>query len=87
LKFNPLLYFSIYFWGENLNVSLKNNSKMAKQDTRGGTPKIADEQLSDILLVMDKKELSVRARFGNRQRRQSENCPGGRKASERFFES
>jgi hypothetical protein len=34
---------------------------MAKQDTRGDAPKITDEQLSDILLVMDKKELSVRA--------------------------
>ncbi|GHU59977.1 hypothetical protein FACS189411_17310 [Bacteroidia bacterium] len=34
---------------------------MAKQDTRGDTPRIADEQMSDILLVMDKKELSVRA--------------------------
>jgi hypothetical protein len=34
---------------------------MAKQNTRGDTPKIADEQMSDILLVMDKKDLSVRA--------------------------
>jgi hypothetical protein len=34
---------------------------MAKRDTGGDTPKINDEQLSDILLVMDKKELSVRA--------------------------
>jgi hypothetical protein len=39
----------------------KSNSKMAKQDTRGDVPKITGEQLSDILLVMDKKELSVRA--------------------------
>jgi hypothetical protein len=34
---------------------------MSKQDIRGDTPKIADEQMSDILLVMDKKELSVSA--------------------------
>jgi hypothetical protein len=34
---------------------------MAKQDIRGDTPKIVDEQMSDLLLIMDKKELSVRA--------------------------
>jgi hypothetical protein len=34
---------------------------MAKQNIRGDTPQAADEQVSDILLVMDKKELSVRA--------------------------
>jgi hypothetical protein len=36
---------------------------MAKQKTRADTPPavLADEQLSDILLVMDQKELSVRA--------------------------
>jgi hypothetical protein len=39
----------------------KTTVKMAKQDTRSDTSKIAGEQLSDILLVMDKKEPSVRA--------------------------
>ncbi|MDR1717648.1 MAG: DUF3945 domain-containing protein [Prevotella sp.] len=34
---------------------------MSKQDIRGDTPKLPDEQISDILLIMDKKELSVRA--------------------------
>jgi hypothetical protein len=34
---------------------------MAKQDTRGDAPKMTDEQVSDILLVMDKKELSLQA--------------------------
>lgn len=34
---------------------------MAKQNIRDDIPKIADEQMSDILLVMDQKELSVRA--------------------------
>jgi hypothetical protein len=34
---------------------------MAKQKTGGDAPKIMDEQMSDILLIMDKKELSVRA--------------------------
>jgi hypothetical protein len=34
---------------------------MAKQKTRDDAPKITDEQMSDILLIMDKKELSVRA--------------------------
>ncbi|GHV52194.1 copper amine oxidase [Bacteroidia bacterium] len=34
---------------------------MAKQDIRGDTPKIAGEQMSDVLLIMDKMELSVRA--------------------------
>ena len=34
---------------------------MAKQTAGEDLPKIADEQMSDILLVMDKKELSVRA--------------------------
>jgi hypothetical protein len=34
---------------------------MAKQKARGDTPQLMDEQMSDILLVMDNKELSVRA--------------------------
>jgi len=34
---------------------------MAKQNLQENAPKIADEQMSDILLIMDKKELSVRA--------------------------
>ena len=34
---------------------------MAKQDIRGDTPNVTNEQKSDILLVMDKKELSIRA--------------------------
>ncbi|GAB6010439.1 DUF3945 domain-containing protein, partial [Dysgonomonas reticulitermitis] len=34
---------------------------MSKQDIRGDTPKLQDEQISDILLIMDKKELSVSA--------------------------
>jgi hypothetical protein len=34
---------------------------MAKQDLEKNAPPIPDEQLSDILLIMDKKELSVRA--------------------------
>ena len=34
---------------------------MAKQDIRGDTSKVTDEQMSDILLIMDKKEFSVRA--------------------------
>jgi hypothetical protein len=34
---------------------------MAKQDIRGDASPPTDEQMSDILLVMDKKELSVRA--------------------------
>jgi hypothetical protein len=34
---------------------------MAKQKAEGDTPQLMDEQMSDILLVMDSKELSVRA--------------------------
>ena len=34
---------------------------MAKENIWGDTPTEVNEQISDILLVMDKKELSVRA--------------------------
>jgi hypothetical protein len=34
---------------------------MAEEKIRGDTPTVTDEQMSDILLIMDKKELSVRA--------------------------
>ena len=34
---------------------------MAKQNTQSDTPKVPDDQMSDILLIMDKKELSVKA--------------------------
>jgi hypothetical protein len=34
---------------------------MAKQKAGDESPKITDEQMSDILLILDKKELSVRA--------------------------
>jgi len=34
---------------------------MANQDIRGDTPQVTNEKASDILLVMDKKELSVSA--------------------------
>ena len=34
---------------------------MAQKDIRGDTPKVTDEQMSDILLIMDKKKLSIRA--------------------------
>ena len=37
---------------------------MAKQKAKDDVPKITDEQMSDILLVMDQKELSVRAVSG-----------------------
>ena len=34
---------------------------MAKQNTQNEAPNVSDDQMSDILLIMDKKELSVRA--------------------------
>ena len=34
---------------------------MANQDIRGDTPQVTNEKTNDILLVMDKKELSVSA--------------------------
>jgi hypothetical protein len=55
------LFFRYTFEPEIQMFHFKSNSKMAKQNTRDDAPKIIDEQLSDILLVMDKKELSVRA--------------------------
>ena len=48
-------------FGEILHIHNPNIKKMAKQKTGEGTPQINDEQMSDLLLIMDKKELSVRA--------------------------
>lgn len=54
-------YSRITFGAKEQIIHFKSNSKMAKQNIRGDASPPTGEQQGDILPVMDKKKLSVRA--------------------------